>query len=159
MVPSIPIRRSPLVPGTVENPPDHPHKIHPDIRKLIINLRAQSKNFELLHNRNHRHSCLKGKTHFQFIQDQGYSPILPPPPFKLPEIDHIPNGTISLIRFIRSDRKLNIFGEYFDLPKELIYTYVRAKIITCLHQIQVYLGDELVTSLPYHLPAWITPDS
>jgi hypothetical protein len=77
----------------------------------------------------------------------------------LPEIDYIPDGAISLIRFIRSDRKLDIFGEHFELPKELIYTYVRAKINTGLHQIQVYLGDALVTSLPYRLPAWITPDS
>jgi hypothetical protein len=28
-----------------------------------------------------------------------------------------------------------------------------------LHQIQVYSGDDLVTSLPYQLPEWISPDS
>jgi hypothetical protein len=95
----------------------------------------------------------------QFIQEQGFTPIRPPAKFKLPTLDYIPDGTISLIRFIRSDRKLDIFGEHFELPKELIYTYVRAKIITALHQIQVYLDDDLVTSFQYQLPAWITPDS
>jgi hypothetical protein len=76
----------------------------------------------------------------------------------LPKIAYIPEGTISLIRFVRSDRKLDIFGEHFELPKTVIYTYVRAKIITGLHQIQVYSGDELVLSIPYQLPAWITPE-
>jgi hypothetical protein len=77
----------------------------------------------------------------------------------LPKIDYIPDGTISLIRFIRSDRKLDIFGEHFELPKNLVYTYVRAKIVTSLHQIQVYSGNNLVTSLPYQLPEWVTTDS
>jgi hypothetical protein len=77
----------------------------------------------------------------------------------LPKIDYIPDGTISLVRFIRSDQNLDIFGEHFKVPKELIYSYVRAKIITGLHQIQIYLGDDLVTSFEYRLPAWITPDS
>jgi len=73
-------------------------------------------------------------------------------------MNFIPDGTISLIRFIRSDRKLDIFGERFELPKALIYTYVRARIITGLHQIQVYLGDDLVTTFPYQLPPWVTPN-
>jgi len=53
---------------------------------------------------------------------------------------------------------LDIFGENFDVPKELVYTYVRAKIITKLHQIQVYLGEELVTAFPYQLPPWFSPN-
>jgi hypothetical protein len=122
-------------------------------------LRSQSKNFELFHNKNHRYSCLKGKTPFQIIQEASYTPLLRPSRFKLPEIDCTPDGTISLIRFIRSDQNLDIFGEHFKLPKTLIYTYVRAKIVTALHQVQVYSGEDLVISLPYQLPAWIAPDS
>ncbi|MFQ5868242.1 MAG: hypothetical protein ACE5IT_09675, partial [bacterium] len=83
---------------------------------------SQSKNFELFHNRNHRYSCFKSKTPLQLVQEDGSVPILPPPKFTLPEIDYIPDGTISLIRFIRSDRKLDILGEHFELPKSLIYT-------------------------------------
>jgi hypothetical protein len=37
-------------------------------------------------------------------------------------IDHIPDGNISLIRFIRSDRKLDIFGEKFEVSKDLVYS-------------------------------------
>jgi hypothetical protein len=119
-------------------------------------LRSQSKKFELFHNRNHRYSCLKGKTPLQLFQEVGFVPILPLPKFKLPKLDYIPDGTISLIRFIRSDQRLDVFGEPFELPKALVYSYVRAKIVTKLHQIQVYLGEELVATLPYQLPLWIT---
>jgi hypothetical protein len=80
------------------------------------------------------------------------------PKFKLPEISDIPNGNISLIRFIRSDRILDIFGEHFVVPKDLVYTYVRARIVTALHQIQVYSGEELVLCLPYQLPPSIVPN-
>jgi putative transposase len=117
---------------------------------------CQSKNFELFHNKNHRYSYLKGKTPFQTIQEEAFLPIFPPPKFQLPDLDYIPDGTISLIRFIRSDRKLDIFGEDFEVPKELVYTYVRAKIITELQQIQVYLGEELVTTFEYQLPPWLS---
>ncbi len=74
-------------------------------------------------------------------------------------MDYIPDGIISLIRFIRSDQNLDIFGEHFKVPKELIYSYVRAKIITGLHQIQIYSGEDLVITFPYQLPRWIAPDS
>lgn len=122
-------------------------------------LRTQSKTFQQFHNKHHRHSRLKGKTPFQVFQESDYIPIQLSPRFTLPNIDHIPDGTISLLRFIRSKRKLNIFGEHFELPKDLIYTYVRAKIITSLHQAQIYRGDNLVIILPYRLPTWITLNS
>jgi hypothetical protein len=78
-----------------------------------------------------------------------------PPRFKLPEISDIPDGTISLIRFIRSDQILDVFGEHFTVPRDLVYTYVRARIVTALHQIQVYLGEELALCLPYQFPSSI----
>lgn len=40
----------------------------------------------------------------------------------------------------------------------LIYTYARAKIITELHQVQIYLGDDLVVILPYQLRPWVSAD-
>ena len=123
-------------------------------------LRSQSKNFELFHNQNHRYSCLKGRTPLQVIQENGFRLILPRPRYQLSQLGpEIPEGTISLIRFIRSDRKLDIFGEHFTVPKALIYSYIRAKILTGLHQIQLYRGDELVATLPYPLPSWMEPRS
>jgi len=71
------------------------------------------------HNKNHRYSYLKGKTPLQRIQEEGFIPILPPPRFQLPDLDYIPEGTISLVRFIRSDRKLDILEKTLKLPKNL----------------------------------------
>jgi putative transposase len=122
-------------------------------------LRAQSKNFELFHNRNHRYGYLQGSTPSQFLEQAGFKPLLAPPKFTLPKISYIPDGIISVIRFIRSDRQLDIWGEHFKLPQSLVYSYVRAKIITHLHEIQVFHGEDLVFTFPYHLPPWIDPNS
>lgn len=35
-----------------------------------------------------------------------------------------------IIRFIRSDRKLDIFGEKFTVSKDLVYSCVKAVIVT-----------------------------
>lgn len=121
-------------------------------------LRSQSRNFELHHNTHHRYSYLKGKTPLEVIQQEQFRTMVLPPRFKLPEISNIPDGTISLIRFIRSDQVLDVFGEHFLLPMDLIYTYVRARIVTALHQIQVYAGEELALCLPYELPFSISTE-
>ena len=119
-------------------------------------LKRQSKNFQSFHNRCHRYSCLKGKTPLEVIAAEDFCPITLGANTKLPKIDYIPDGNISLIRFIRSDRKLDIFGEKFELPKDVVYSYVRAIIVTEIHALQVYLGDGLVDSFDYRLPAEIS---
>ncbi len=115
-------------------------------------LKKQSKNFEHFHNTRHRYSCLKGNTPKGYIRKYGYRPKTIGLNTKLPKIADIPDGEISVIRFIRSDRVLNIFGEKFKMSKALVYTYVRAVIITKIHMLQVYLGDKLITTFEYKLP-------
>jgi hypothetical protein len=115
-------------------------------------LKRQSKNFQRFHNRHHRYSCLKGKTPFEVISTEDFRPVTLGANTKLPVIDHIPDGNISLIRFIRSDRKLDIFGEKFEVSKDLVYSYLRAIIVTEIHALQVYLGDELIQTFEYRLP-------
>jgi len=63
-----------------------------------------------------------------------------------------PRGPVILIRFIRSDRKLDIFGERFVVAKELVYSYVKAVIVTADHVLKVYLGEELVEAFEYRMP-------
>ena len=70
---------------------------------------------------------------------------------KLPQLDAIPDGNIILIRFIRSNRLLDIFGEKFKVSKDLVYSYVKAVIVTQIHSLQVFLGDDLVHKLDYKL--------
>ena len=114
-------------------------------------LKRQSKNFQRFHNRYHRYSCLKGKTPSQVIEQCSFAIKTLGPNTKIPALEDIPDGNIILVRFIRSDRRLNIFGETFKVSKDLIYSYVKAVIVTDIHTLQLYLGDELVTSFDYKL--------
>lgn len=118
-------------------------------------LKRQSKNFQRFHNKNHRYSCLKGKTPLEVIQAANYKPITLALAAKLPRLDYIPDGEIILIRFIRSNRELDIFGEKFEVPKDLVHSYVKAVIVTEIHTLLLYLGNELVKTFDYRLPAQI----
>ena len=114
-------------------------------------LQQQSKNFQRFHNKHHRYSCLKNKTPLETIAREQYKPITLGPNTKLPNLDEIPDGNIILIRFIRSDGTLDIFGEKFKVPENLIYSYVKAVIVTEIHQLQVFLGEDLVKTYEYTL--------
>lgn len=114
-------------------------------------LKRQSKNFQRFHNKHHRYSCLKGKTPLEVIQKTGFKPHQLAANTKLPDLDTVPDGNIILIRFIRSNCILNIFGEKFKVSKSLVYSYVKAVILTEIHRLQLYLGEELVDSFDYHL--------
>jgi hypothetical protein len=54
----------------------------------------------------------------------------------MPRLDEVADGNIILIRFIRSNRQLDIFGERFKVSKELVYSYVKAIIVTQIHRLQ-----------------------
>lgn len=115
-------------------------------------LKRQSKNFQQFHNKNHRYSCLKGKTPLEAIKADAFEPLTLGPNTKMPRLNFLPDGTISLIRFIRSDRILNIFGEKFEVSKDLVYSYVRAMVVTEIQTLQVYLGEDFVQSFEYRMP-------
>ena len=115
-------------------------------------LKRQSKYFQRFHNRYHRYSCLKGKTPMEVVRQSNHKPVKLGPNTKLPKIDFIPEGNVFLIRFIRSDRKLDVFGEKFMVSKELVYSYVKGVIVTGIHTLQLYLGDELVETFEYPIP-------
>lgn len=114
-------------------------------------LKRQSKNFQRFHNKHHRYSCLKGKTPLEVIRNSNFKPITIGANTKLPQLDEIPDGNIILIRFIRSNRLLDIFGEKFKVSKNFVYSYVKAVIVTQIGLLQIYLGDELVETFEYQL--------
>jgi len=116
-------------------------------------LKRQSKHFQRFHNKHHRYSCLKGKTPLQVIQSADFKPVTIGPNTKLPQLDEVPDGNIILIRFIRSGRKLDVFGEQFEVSKDLVYSYVKAIIVTEIGSLQLYLADEYVASFEYQLTA------
>lgn len=85
------------------------------------------------------------------LQAHNYKPTAIGGNTKLPNLEQLPDGNIILIRFIRSNRILDIFGEKFKVSKEYVYSYVKAVIVTSIHALQLYLGDEFVESFDYEL--------
>lgn len=75
-----------------------------------------------------------------------------PKDFKLPKGLSIAPGYIHVIRFIRSNRILDIFGDKFSMPMEVEYEYVWAKIDTAKEKLFVYHDSELVEEYSYFLP-------
>jgi len=95
----------------------------------------------------------------EVLNQSGYQPVKLAPNTKLPKLDYIPSGNVILIRFIRSDRKLDVFGEKFIVSKDLVYSYVKAVIVTDCHVIKVFLGEDLVETFEYRMPSEIFPEN
>jgi hypothetical protein len=55
------------------------------------------------------------------------------------------------VRYIRSDRRLDVFGEKFQMPIETVYEYVVATIVVAQQKLQVRIGDELIDQIDYRL--------
>ena len=49
--------------------------------------------------------------------------------------------------------ELDVFGEQFEVSKDLVYSYVKAIIVTEIGSLQLYLADEYVGSFEYQLTA------
>jgi transposase InsO family protein len=115
-------------------------------------LRTQSLAFEQRHNGTYRYSKLGGKTplkalvasqkRLRFPQKEE----VPRHPMKKPEV-----GRYHLVRFIRSNLKLNIFGELFRVPPELQYEYVVATINVKEQKLKLYLDKTQVEEFIYKL--------
>ena len=116
-------------------------------------LKGSLKQFIDFHNSNHIYANNGGKTPREMLENEGIKTTRLNNDYRLPEHLSIPyEGYIHLIRFIRSDLKLNIWGERFPMPKELMYQYVRATIFTESHVLNVFLSDKLVCQFEYRLP-------
>jgi hypothetical protein len=87
----------------------------------------------------------------------GFAPITVRSNSKMPDLSFIPDGNVSLVRFIRSNRQLDIFGERFEVSSDLVYSYVRAQIVTNLHAVQLYLGNDIVDTFEYRMPDDLLP--
>jgi len=117
--------------------------------KDFIYLYREAKNFEKYLNQNHHYSTLGGLTPNQ--KCSGNIKLLPAS-FRLPNKLSICPGYVHLIRFIRSNRILDIFGEKYVMPGEVEYEYVWATIDTAKGKLFVYHDSKLVVEYPYPLP-------
>ena len=60
-------------------------------------------------------------------------------------------GKYHVVRYIRSDTRLNIFGEMFPVSDELQYEYVVATIVVKEQKLKLFLADEQVDEFNYRL--------
>ena len=115
-------------------------------------LRQQSQVFEQRHNGSYRYSKLGGATPLQALARSSKKLRFPTPKeaprYPLPKPKR---GKYHLVRFIRSDAILNVFGETFPLSSQTVYEYVIATVDVTQQKIQVYLDTEQVEEIDYPL--------
>ena len=126
------------------------------LKKVIMtttnDLRRESITFEGRHNSRYRYSKLGGKTPLKALAasntklrfpEKELAPIYP---LKKPEA-----GCYHLVRLIRSDQKLNVFGELFPVAPELKLEYVIATIDVKEQKLKLFLDKIQVEEFNYTL--------
>jgi putative transposase len=113
-------------------------------------LRHESLRFEVRHNGRYRYSKLSGKTPQAALAASGVHlrfPLAPEPPrHPLPKPDR---GRYHLVRFVRSDGRLDVFGERFRAPPEATYEYVRLTVDVERQRLLVVLDGTLIDEHAY----------
>ena len=115
-------------------------------------LKSGSLAFEQRHNSKYRYSKLKGDTPLKALAASNVQLRFPaeadPPKHRLkkPEI-----GKYNVVRLIRSDLKLNIFGECFSVPAETELEYVVATIDVKEQKLKLFLDQKQVEEFDYKL--------
>jgi hypothetical protein len=115
-------------------------------------LMTRSLAFEQRHNSIYRYSKLGGKTPMKALMASKLK-------LRFPEKEKAPRhrlkkpetGRYHLVRFIRSNRMLNIFGEMFRVPIELEQEYVVATIDVKEQKLKLYLEKTEVEEFDYRL--------
>lgn len=111
----------------------------------------QTEAFEHFHNQNYRYSSNSNKTPIQ-VYLQNKTNFLLNEKYEIPDFISLETGKIVLIRFIRSNRQLNIFGETFLINPDLVYSYVEAVISIERHTLKIYSDNKLVQEFAYPIP-------
>jgi|GEM_PF-1834214 len=70
------------------------------------------------------------------------------PRYPLPKPE---SGRYHLVRFVRSEGWLDVFGEMFPAPPEAIYEYVRLTIDVESQRLGVFLDDKQIDEFNYQL--------
>ena len=109
--------------------------------------------FENYHNQKHRYSANKSKTPLEQRELLGKN-IKLEQQYIVPDKISLEEGEVIIIRFIRSDRRLNLFGEMFLVKEELIYSYVEAIIVIASHKL-IVKRDEIIEHIFEYLVPFI----
>jgi len=118
----------------------------------VEDLKAKMLGFEQRHNSRYRYSKLKGKTPLQALTGCRKQLTFPsseqPPCYPIPKPE---TGRYHFIRFIRSDARLDIFGETFHVPPETVYEYVRATVDVAHQTLTLFLDNTPIEELNYKM--------
>lgn len=115
-------------------------------------LLTESMRFENRHNSRYRYSVTKGKTPLQVMEATTNKLRLLPADFQVPNLKHKPTkGHIHLVRFIRSNRLLDIFSEKFKISEQLVYEYAWATICVKKQKLRVFLNGNQIHEFKYPL--------
>lgn len=115
-------------------------------------LKAGTFAFEQRHNSSYRYSKLGGKTPLKALATSKVK-------LRFPSQEEIPqhrlrkpeSGRYHVVRLIRSDLKLNIFGELFPVPPELKLEYVVATIDVKEQKLKLFLDKTQMEEFDYKL--------
>jgi transposase-like protein len=140
--------------GTVEKFNDHYRQKF--LAKITLSsekeLMEASRVYESKHNSTYRYSKLQGQTPLKALAGMGRKLVFPDRkqaprhPLEKPVA-----GFYHLVRFIRSDRRLNIFGELFSAPPETQYEYVVATIDVKEQKLKLFLDKVQVEEYKYRM--------
>ncbi len=140
--------------GTIENFNDRYQQMF--LGKVAMSsqeeLKAESLIFEQRHNSRYRYSKLGGKTPLKALAASNTKLRFPTaaeaPRHRLKKPE---TGRYHLVRLIRSDLKLNVFGEIFRVPPELQLEYVVATINVKEQKLKLFLDKIQVDEFSYKL--------
>jgi len=122
------------------------------LMESLEDLRSGSLVFEQRHNSKYRYSKLKGDTPLKALATSNPKLRFPteenPPKYRL---DKPEAGKYHVVRLIRSDLKLNIFGELFSVPPETMLEYVVATIDVKEQKLKLFLDKNQVDEFNYKL--------
>ena len=108
--------------------------------------------FEQKHNSRYRYTKLQGRTPQATLQLSRQQIRFPAsaeaPRYPLPKPE---SGYYHLVRFVRSDALLDVFGERFRLPPETVYEYAVATVDVVHQRLSVSIDQMIVAEFDYAL--------
>lgn len=115
-------------------------------------LRTRNLTFEGKHNGRYRYGKLGGRTPNEALKGSGLALRFPSderaPRHPLPKPE---SGRYHLVRFVRNEGRLNVFGEMFPAPPEAIYEYVKLTIDVERQRLGVFLDGKQIDEHRYML--------
>ena len=120
-----------------------------EIFASLEHLRVENHEFIAFHNEHHRYSAHGGTTPNQIWEGRLRNPLSPAyqPPTRLPA-----QGRIEVVRFIRSNRRIDLFGKHILVADEHTHQYVTAIIkVRARKVIVITLAGEIIHAGDFNL--------